>query len=155
MTDSQTDLEDLIKRHDIIWKNVEYCVKRIDVLTVSVCGAGIYTCFELLKFITLADKLKFPYAIYASNEIKFAGIFFLFGIVLNFGGQVLAYHANFTALKHTMCEIEVLRKKIKNTGSSTKVSLLYNKLAQISTKLSLVSMSIALGELVCILVNFF
>ncbi len=118
--DPATDLEELKKRHDIIWKNVEYCVKRIDILTVTVCGAGIYTSFELLKFIPVTDVWKFPFAKYASQEIKCAGVFFLFGIVFNFLGQVLSYRANYIALQHTMCEIEVLRNTIENNPRTLK-----------------------------------
>lgn len=155
MGDPATDIQELIKRHDIIWKNVEYCVKRIDVLTVTVCGAGIYTSFELLKFIPIADQLKFPFARYASQEIKSTGIFFLIGIVLNFAGQVLSYHANYCALNHTMCEIEVIRKTLQKNPRSLKWSKRYDFWSQISTKISLLAMAVALLILVCVLVNFF
>lgn len=155
MADPATEIEELKKRHDLLWKNIEYSVQRMDILTITVCGAGIYTCFELLKFIQVADQWKFPFAKYSCEEIKCAGVFFLFGIILNFVGQVLSYHANYTALNHTLCEIEVVRNTIAKNPHSTRWSKLYDKFSRIVTKMSLAAMFIGLIILVLVLVNFF
>ena len=98
---------------------------------------------------------KFPIAKYASQEIKCVGVFFLIGIVSNFAGQILSYHANYCALNHTLCELEVIRKTIEKNPRSLKWSKRYDNWSQISTKLSLLSMALGLIILVCVLVNFF
>jgi len=64
-----------------------YSLQRIDLLIISICGAGIYVCFETLKYLTEND-------IEVSGVVKLASIFFVLGIILNFFSQIYGYSAN-------------------------------------------------------------
>jgi hypothetical protein len=65
-----------------------YATGRIDLLIVSISGAGIYIGFELIKFIITQD-------IDASfGVIKFALASFTLAIVVNFISQFFGYNSN-------------------------------------------------------------
>jgi hypothetical protein len=65
-----------------------YAMQRIDLLVISVAGAGIYACWDILKYIF--EKL--PKA--DITLLKFAGFLFLSTIILNFIAQWTSYKAN-------------------------------------------------------------
>lgn len=59
-----------------------YSSARMDLLTVSICGAGLYVCLETLKFLLSAPALTMP-----SWPIKVAGVLFTAAIAINFWSQ--------------------------------------------------------------------
>lgn len=80
-------MEKEIEKQKLSWQGMTYSIQRMDLLIVSISGAGIYICLETLKY--LADnKLDI------SLIIRISGGFFLFAIVINFISQMFGYQAN-------------------------------------------------------------
>lgn len=82
-------------RQTLAWEGMFYSVQRIDLLIISICGAGIYVCLESLKYF-YENKLD-SYCL-----IKLAGAFFLLGIVTNFLSQIFGYKTH--EQDYLMCE---------------------------------------------------
>lgn len=78
---------DYKERQKIVWQNMFYSIQRIDLLIISVSGAGIYLCLESLKFM-YSNKLPVNYS------LKVAAGLFVLSIVANFISQFLSYHSN-------------------------------------------------------------
>lgn len=66
---------------------IDYSIERIDLLIVSISGAGIYVCLETLKYIN--DNNMTP-----SSLVKIGGGLFLGAIILNFISQHFGRKAN-------------------------------------------------------------
>ncbi len=68
--------------------NVSYSIGRIDLMIISISGAGIYIIFETLRFL-IENSIEMNLAL-----IKLAGCSFAVAIVVNFASQWFAYWAN-------------------------------------------------------------
>lgn len=84
MTDKETIKSEIKSAGDIAF----YAMQRIDLLIISVSGAGIYGCWEILKFIK-TEKITVDLTL-----IKMAGVLFLSTIIINLIGQWTSYKAN-------------------------------------------------------------
>lgn len=80
-----------------------YAIRRLDLLVISISGAGIYSGFEMLKFIGVEIA---PLAI---SGIKMAGFLFIFAIVLNLLSQWSGYYANDLEEKSTEFDFDDLK----------------------------------------------
>lgn len=69
-----------------------YSNARLDLLTISICGAGLYVCLETLKFLLSAPALTMP-----SWPIKVAGVLFTAAIAINFWSQHTGKRCNVAA----------------------------------------------------------
>ncbi len=78
---------DFKERQKTVWQNMFYSIQRIDLLVISVSGAGIYLCLESLKFM-YSNKLPI------NCSLKVSAGFFVFAIVTNFISQFLSYQSN-------------------------------------------------------------
>lgn len=76
------------ERQKLSWQGVFYSIQRIDLLIVSISGAGIYVCLETLKYMH-------ENSIYNNALIKISGFFFLVGIAFNFISQVYGRKSNY------------------------------------------------------------
>ena len=74
-------------RQKTVWQNMFYIIQRIELLVISVSGAGIYLCLESLKFM-YSNKMP------VNCSLKVSAGFFVFAIVTNFISQFLSYQAN-------------------------------------------------------------
>jgi hypothetical protein len=97
-------------RQKLSWEGMFYSIQRIDLLIVSICGAGIYVCLETIKY--LSDKCQD-----ISLLVRISGGLFLFGIIINFLSQIFGYNAN--KQDFLMCQEEIdagdkINKKIKS-----------------------------------------
>lgn len=90
-------MRNMIERQKLAHHSMFYSVQRIDLLIISISGAGIYICFETIKY--LSSKNLPP-----NLWVKLAGGFFLFGIILNFVSQLTGYETN--KFDYLMCLIE-------------------------------------------------
>jgi len=81
-------MERIKERQKRSWQGMFYTVQRLDLLIISISGAGIYICLEALKFL---KEQKLP----EHNLIKVAGFVLLFAIIFNFVSQILGYWANY------------------------------------------------------------
>lgn len=78
---------DYKERKKIVWQNMFYSIQRIDLLIISVSGAGIYLCLESLKFM-YSNKLPI------NCSLKVSAGFFVFSIATNFISQFISYQSN-------------------------------------------------------------
>ena len=84
------------------WDGMFYSIQRIDLLIISICGAGIYVCLETIKYIaSTKTECKCLYL------IKFSAFFFLMGIILNLISQQFGYKANQQSYLMYDCEVEI------------------------------------------------
>ena len=86
-----------IKEHQkLSWQSMFYSIQRIDLLIISICGAGIYLCIETMKF-CYENKIEI------NLLLKGSGVIFLVGIVINFVSQIFSYKTN--EQDYLMCEV--------------------------------------------------
>lgn len=83
------------------WDGMFYSIQRIDLLVISICGAGIYVCLETVKYLASNSVLLLP-----TNLIKVSAGCFLLGIISNFVSQHYGYRANFESYLMYDCEVE-------------------------------------------------
>lgn len=89
------------------WDGMFYSIQRIDLLIISICGAGIYVCLETIKYIATTHNLCAE-----TLYIKTSAGSFLGGIILNFVSQQFGYKANLQSYLMYDCEIEIDEKKL-------------------------------------------
>lgn len=110
-------------------QNVFYSAQRIDLLIISVSGAGLYASFEILKFFG-QHKLYSIYIDDISPPVTWAGILFVVAVILNFCSQWSAYNAN--ALQLEAVKLEVKERQDGAEVTPAKVGLFsphwYNRL---------------------------
>ncbi|WP_167597674.1 hypothetical protein [Leeuwenhoekiella sp. ZYFB001] len=84
-------LDNCKERKTLAWQGLFYSTQRIDLLIISISGAGIYACLETLKY------LQNPmYSNVCSNWLlKAAGIALLLAIITNFVSQSFGQKANY------------------------------------------------------------
>lgn len=135
--------------HDIAF----YAMQRIDLLIISVSGAGIYGCWDIIKF--LNDEKLIPSANVCL--LKISGFLFLLTIIVNFLGQWFSYKANIKddyAKRTELQDIEndcVGHNKI-TIDTSRFFSDLYSKVVEytnIFSLLFLISGLILLSSFIC------
>jgi len=81
-------MTDFKERQKIVWQNMFYSIQRIDLLIISISGAGIYLCLETLKFM-FAQKME------VSISLKVSACFFVAAIAVNFFSQFFSYRSNY------------------------------------------------------------
>ena len=107
---------DFKERQKTVWQNMFYSIQRIDLLVISVSGAGIYLCLESLKFM-YTNKLPI------NSSLKVSAGFFVFAIVTNFISQFLSYHSNMN--DYLYCSEN--QKEVQDEDSKQKAILYDNK----------------------------
>ena len=75
--------ESIKDRQKIVWDSLFYTNQRMDLLIITISGAGIYTCGEVSKYFI---EKKLP----ISNELKIAASLFVLSIIVNFISQWFA-----------------------------------------------------------------
>lgn len=83
------------------WDGMFYSIQRIDLLIISICGAGIYVCLETIKYLATNECFCV-----SKCMIKVSAGFFLMGIILNFISQHYGYKANYESYLMYDCEVE-------------------------------------------------
>lgn len=78
-----------------------YAIQRIDLLVISVSGAGIYIVFETIKFV-LEKNLTVSRCL-----LEWSGGFFVTAILFNFASQWAGFYAN----KNEVCWAHLEHKK--------------------------------------------
>ena len=92
-----------------------YAARRMDLLIISICGAGIYIVFETFRAVASKDI-----EILDSSVLKISGIVFLMAITSNFISQLTGYYANNEEEKYTLLEIcKIEGKKIDECQQKT------------------------------------
>ncbi|UAM98384.1 hypothetical protein K8354_00725 [Polaribacter litorisediminis] len=91
-------MNEVKERQKLSWEGMFYSIQRIDLLIVSISGAGIYVCLETIKY--LSDK-----SLDVNLLIRISGGLFLFGIIINFLSQVFGYKTN--QQDFLMCQVKI------------------------------------------------
>ena len=139
-------MRDLKEKQKLAWEGMFYSIQRIDLLIVSICGAGIYVCLELIKHLTIKEES-------IHILVKLSGACFLFGIIVNFLSQIFGYISN----KHDflMYDVEINAKDKptkddeKSISKHDKKSTWYSDLTEIFNYSSMGLMSIGLILIMC------
>lgn len=92
------EMERTRDQQKLSWQGMFYSIQRIDLLIISICGAGIYLCLETIKFC-------YENEICISQMLKGSGVLYLIGIVVNFGSQIMSYRSN--KEDFLMCEAQL------------------------------------------------
>ena len=95
---TKLSMDRLRDRQNRSWDGVFYSVQRIDLLIVSISGAGIYVCLETLKYLN-KENLD------TSLLIKISGGILLGAILINFISQILGKKSNLN--DYLMCEVKL------------------------------------------------
>ena len=138
------DLKRLYKNSDLSWSGAFYSIQRIDLLIISISGAGIYTCFEILKYVRqehLGTNLCF---------LKLTGILFTSAIILNFISQFTAYKGNFNSFLKADKEIDQIENSTNNEieiNNLTGYISVYDKITNI---INIISALIMIISLICL-----
>lgn len=111
---SEQKAEEYIKEtYKRSWEDYRLTSQRFDYLLITVDGAGVYLCLELIKF--FLEK-----GLCISTSLKLAGIFFAVSIIFNFLSQFCGFnvHHNVLKIEQTVAldkpgGIELFKKKIK------------------------------------------
>jgi len=135
-------VKDLSNRN---WDFYKLASQRLDYLVVSVSGAGIYICLELMKY--LNDN-----GICITNCIKLSGLSFAVAIILNFCSQFFVFNAY-----HNLLKIEQIHKlSLEDDAKWCFVKFgRYSKLASISIFASIGFMFIGIIGLIYALYTTF
>ncbi|UMB59129.1 hypothetical protein MHL31_08535 [Lutibacter sp. A80] len=80
-------MKKLKERQKLSWQGMFYSIQRIDLLIVTISGAGIYLCLETMKFLSENNQC-------ISSLIRISGAMFLFGIIINFLSQLFGFKSN-------------------------------------------------------------
>lgn len=84
------------------WDSMFYSVQRMDLLIISISGAGIYVCLEAIKYMATNKDLCSD-----TCFIKISAGLFLVGIITNFFSQHYGYLANYNSYLMYECEVDV------------------------------------------------
>lgn len=91
-------MQEVKDRQKLSWEGMFYSMQRIDLLIISISGAGIYVCLETIKYLTDAGTC-------VSGLVRVSGATFLFAIILNFLSQLSGYKTN--EKDYLMCQAEI------------------------------------------------
>lgn len=107
-------LNRFLKHKDKASEHLFYAIRRIDLLIISISGAGIYVVFETLRFVYKEPILLDVY------YLKLAGCSFAAAIITNFFSQWAGYATNSYEEKYAEEEI----KKERDEGFDKKNQML-------------------------------
>jgi hypothetical protein len=119
-----------------------YSIRRMDLLIITICGAGIYLIFETLREYKLGN-IQFE-----NRTLLFiSGSFFLVAIISNFISQKTGFFSNNNEEKYIQIELKkILKEDIDNCIQKEldKKVIRYNKITNILNIISITFMLIAL-----------
>ena len=145
-------LEKLNRHADSAKESADYSMGRIDLLIISVSGAGIYICLEILKYLKEND-MDTPTIIF-----KLIGVLLTFAIILNFLSQWFSYYANTFNKKATD---KVIYDTENGSDSKKEIHIIdgkvicYSKYVRVANLWSTILMLIGLlGIIACFCITF-
>jgi len=141
----ENEEDKILKRHykylDSSWKAAFYSIQRIDLLIISISGAGIYACLEIFQYIhkeKICADLCF---------LKLIGFLFTAAIILNFISQFSGYKSNFHSFLKADHEIDQIESQTNHKKEISKLDCyisIYDKITQTLNVISAVVMIISL-----------
>ncbi len=137
------------ERQKLSWQGVFYGIQRIDLLIISISGAGIYICFETLKYLHESSMD-------ISNSIKISGGFLLIAIMINFLSQIFGRKSNY--YDYLWCEVKLDAKDEPTDEQKTLIKDYDNKpdcYSSITNWLTYISIGFMSIGLICLTYYFF
>lgn len=140
--------EKLNHRKQLTLDNINYSLHRLDLLIISISGAGIYACLETAKFIVEKGKT-------IMFEIQFPTLLFVVAIVANLISQYTGYLSN--KYDYCMCEKqinckseidELSKREIKNFDSKSQI------FDNITNWLNIISLALLILGLIFLMIFF-
>lgn len=143
-------MSELKERQKIILDNMIYSQRRMDILIITISGAGIYICLETLKYLSENHHEN-------NLLIKISGATFLLGIIANFISQLSGYRTHKEDLLMHQVLIDSPNDKISEIDKkeAEKYNNLSKKYSNITSKLNYLSMSLMFAGIAIILMFFF
>lgn len=97
------------------WEGVIYSIQRMDLLVISISGAGIYICLESLKFLFEKGTCACNCKMHNPFGLKLSALFFTLSIIQNFISQWFATKAHFNKFQGADYVIEGIVSKLDNS----------------------------------------
>ncbi|GAA3643557.1 hypothetical protein [Flavivirga jejuensis] len=141
-------MEDLKERRRLSYEGLFYSIQRIDLLTISISGAGTYVCLETFKYLK-ENPVNYPVF------IKIAGASFILAIIFNFISQIFGRKSN--EQDYLMCDTEIKAGKKITKKDKCKIEMYDKKAATYATytdNFTLVSLILMFLGLLTLLVFF-
>ncbi|MEQ9377924.1 MAG: hypothetical protein RIG68_22240 [Imperialibacter sp.] len=138
-------MDSLKERKQMSWQGWFYAIQRIDLLIISICGAGIYVILETLKF-SKTNPLE------SLTLIKGAGALFVLSIVVNFISQFTGKSANEMDMKMCQAKLDAgqkpNKKQAKEITKCDDLADIYTKWTNALNLISMITMLVALISLI-------
>lgn len=141
-----------LKHKDNATANLKYSISRIDLLIISISGAGIYIIFETLRFIN-EQSWKADLTL-----LKVAGCLFAGAILFNFCSQWAGYWTNYYEEQYSELMISDTRNESVNGKDLEKYDNLVRRFGyalRICNILSTVTMFVGMAILILFYLIFF
>lgn len=106
---------------EITRKSKDYSIQRFDILAITISGAGIYTSFELMKFITESKLLCHEQISFFNHPFKIAALSFTLSIISNFISQWTAYRCLYWTIEYTKLTVLILRELVSEDYSKAEL----------------------------------
>lgn len=146
-----SELESYIK---ILRANKDYSMQRFDVLIISISGAGVYTSFEFMKFISTSTYFQMSPDIQNLNiYYKITGVVFTLSIIANFFSQWTSYRSTSMGIEATKGLVFKIKEMDVDEKKTKKYQSLSDKLNKVTSILNFVTMF--LMSLALVLMIFF
>lgn len=143
----KSHLRKLERHSEDAGKLIDYAIRRIDLLLVSVSGAGIYACLEIMKY--MAEQSP----VLSNLGFKITGLLFATAIIVNFLGQWAAYLSSYYMKMSTDLEIRSVEYKEFTEGKSRKNDRLAHAYSAITTCTNIISTLAMFAGLVSIIIS--
>lgn len=106
------------ERKQMAWQGWLYAVQRIDLLIISISGAGVYVCLETLKY-------HHQNPLENTNWIKAAGLILVVSILVNLISQFTGKSANKYDMQ--MSQLKIDSNNEKSTDKASEITMLDTK----------------------------
>ncbi len=132
-------------------ERTNYSIRRMDLLIISICGAGIYIIFETLReFKTGNVEIEQP------NILLVSGLCFLIAIISNFISQKTGFYSNDNEEKYINLELKKIVGKDIDDCEQDKLDDSVQKYNKWTNRLNITSISLMLIGLVLLAIfNFY
>ena len=131
-------------------ERTNYSIRRMDLLIISICGAGIYIIFETLRqFKTGKVEIE------NTNLLSICGLCFLIAIISNFISQKTGFYSNNNEEKFISLELQKIQGKKINDCKQKEYDENVIKFNKVTNILNITSISLMLIGLVLLAIfNF-
>lgn len=143
-----SELESYVK---ILRANREYSMQRFDILTISIAGGGIYTCFELMRFIYTSKYLNLEQIQSLNWYYKVTAVIFTLVIIANFFSQWTAYKSTSLAIEFTKMTIYKAKNMEVDEAKIPTYQRKSDRFGNITGRLNVVTISLLVIALTCMI----